>query len=327
MRSVPVRGVEWADAPAPNTGELVRLVDLIDPVPPSQDRVQSLAEHIAKSRAYGLFGVQPIDLRAADVALMWMDAQRTRDDHMRELHHFEVEQRLETTFQLVERALEAVRENEHSPASWSMHRILMEIDRSPVAAAQEPAQRTEDFAHSDRRIEVLIQMAERYCESHADDVAPGVGGEDVGVIRSLIHALMKTESPQKEATMPADDAPRTQQEDLLGAAVLYTLTDQDVREIIQQRRDAGLSTKRGNDPRAGQTYPAVIVKVFPAVTIANLQVLLDGTDTFWATSRSRFDPREHVRPLFTDSPNDLGVHDGEAKPTWMPDARGHWTIQ
>ncbi|MEU6279723.1 hypothetical protein [Streptomyces sp. NPDC047028] len=43
----------------------------------------------------------------------------------------------------------------------------------------------------------------------------------------------------------------------------------------------------GNHSAAGDVYPAVIVRVWGESTITcNLQVLLDGTDTYWATSRA-----------------------------------------
>lgn len=42
----------------------------------------------------------------------------------------------------------------------------------------------------------------------------------------------------------------------------------------------------GNHVQAGEVYPAIVVRVFdPSVSTANLQVLLDGNDTYWATSR------------------------------------------
>jgi hypothetical protein len=50
----------------------------------------------------------------------------------------------------------------------------------------------------------------------------------------------------------------------------------------------------GNEVTAGDVYPAVVVRVFdPSVTTANLQVLLDGTDTYWATSRTESPAEGH----------------------------------
>jgi hypothetical protein len=39
----------------------------------------------------------------------------------------------------------------------------------------------------------------------------------------------------------------------------------------------------GNEVREGDVFPALIVRVWP--TSVNLQVFLDGNDTYWATSR------------------------------------------
>lgn len=48
----------------------------------------------------------------------------------------------------------------------------------------------------------------------------------------------------------------------VGETVLYTLSEMDAKQIIQNRRDAGISTARGNDPHEGDTYPAIIVRDF-----------------------------------------------------------------
>lgn len=46
----------------------------------------------------------------------------------------------------------------------------------------------------------------------------------------------------------------------------------------------------GNHAAEGDQYPAVIVRVFdPSSTTVNLQVHLDGNDTYWATSRQAGD--------------------------------------
>jgi hypothetical protein len=101
----------------------------------------------------------------------------------------------------------------------------------------------------------------------------------------------------------------------LGDNVLYRLSEQDVREIIQKRRTAGIATASGNDPHEGDVYPAIIVRDWadpdfesgrkrnekyrgegvPNEVVdsrdyvdsmpVNLQVFLDGNDVFWATSR------------------------------------------
>jgi hypothetical protein len=148
----------------------------------------------------------------------------------------------------------------------------------------------------------------------------------------------------------------------LGEIVLYTLSEQDAKQIIQDRRNAGIAAARGNDPREGDTYPAIIVRDFgqteeqyrqgievgkrnltdqwrganghespargwpvefrgmpsanfykvylpewerslppfdPEAGACNLQVFLDGTDVYWATSRSLCregdDPKGHFQ--------------------------------
>ncbi|MDF2915919.1 MAG: hypothetical protein K0S70_136 [Microbacterium sp.] len=135
---------------------------------------------------------------------------------------------------------------------------------------------------------------------------------------------------------------------LLGAHVLYTLDDNDVRQIVNNRRQAGQAAQRGNDPRAGDVLPAVIVKVFGSPSLeamldqvvpeltepveaslreawkaqerdrhVNLQVHLDGNDTLWVTSRTEFNPEQHGRR--NDADQDVtGVG------RWIPDPRGHW---
>ena len=64
----------------------------------------------------------------------------------------------------------------------------------------------------------------------------------------------------------------------IGRIVHYTLSKQDVLLIGSQDR-------LGNHVAAGQVYPAVVVRVFDGGVGANLQVFLDGNDTYWATSR------------------------------------------
>ena len=70
----------------------------------------------------------------------------------------------------------------------------------------------------------------------------------------------------------------------VGRIVLYTLNDGDA-SIIQSRRSERAIT--GNCVSAGDVFPAIVVRVFPGATngVCNLQVILDGEDTYWATSR------------------------------------------
>ena len=84
-----------------------------------------------------------------------------------------------------------------------------------------------------------------------------------------------------------------------GRIVLYRLGEQDCQAINRRRTDAlaaiswhrehttGAQVHTGNPVSPGDEYPAVIVRVFSPDEpgTANLQVLLDGNDTFWAPSR------------------------------------------
>ncbi|MET9123026.1 hypothetical protein [Streptomyces sp. NPDC004528] len=75
-------------------------------------------------------------------------------------------------------------------------------------------------------------------------------------------------------------------EPTIGSIVLYALGQQDADEI--NRRRAGRVTRTGNDARAGDVYPAMIVRIFGDTpkSAVNLQVFLDGSDSHWATSRT-----------------------------------------
>lgn len=80
----------------------------------------------------------------------------------------------------------------------------------------------------------------------------------------------------------------------IGRIVHYQLTEHDAEAINRRRKDfsesrsgdqkTGFISHVGNDAAAGDVLPAVIVRVWG--TACNLQVLLDGTDTYWATSRN-----------------------------------------
>ena len=98
----------------------------------------------------------------------------------------------------------------------------------------------------------------------------------------------------------------------VGQRVLYALTADDAAAINRRREDYSAFRRQathevqgesgrnghqghfGNSANEGQQYPAVIVRVFdPSTTTANLQVYLDGTDTYWATSRQLGDGPGH----------------------------------
>jgi hypothetical protein len=79
----------------------------------------------------------------------------------------------------------------------------------------------------------------------------------------------------------------------LGHIVIYTLTDGDA-EAINRRRvtgvlgdnwPAGAQAHYGNNVGAGMKFPALIVRLWGG-SMVNLQVLLDGNDSYWASSRS-----------------------------------------
>ena len=91
----------------------------------------------------------------------------------------------------------------------------------------------------------------------------------------------------------------------IGRIVHYTLTQDDADAINVRRADfrafeashphphepgqpraTGHIAHVGNWAEAGQTYPAMVVRTFSDETggLANLQVWLDGNDTFWVTS-------------------------------------------
>ena len=60
------------------------------------------------------------------------------------------------------------------------------------------------------------------------------------------------------------------------------------RSTSEAYTDTGYVAHYGNTVRAGDVFPATIVRVFDVGSV-NLQVQLDGTDTFWATSVSEGD--------------------------------------
>lgn len=82
----------------------------------------------------------------------------------------------------------------------------------------------------------------------------------------------------------------------VGRTVLYTLTAGDATAInaardCQQGQEPKSHLNKhcpaGNHVAAGDVCAAVVVRVFdPKSWTVNLQVLLDGNDTYWATSRT-----------------------------------------
>lgn len=85
-----------------------------------------------------------------------------------------------------------------------------------------------------------------------------------------------------------------------GRIVHYVLTAQDAQEVNRRRTSCAAIAMRmadgrwpegaqahiGNEAKAGDHCPMVIVRVWGTVGCVNGQVLLDGADTFWALSRN-----------------------------------------
>jgi len=67
----------------------------------------------------------------------------------------------------------------------------------------------------------------------------------------------------------------------LGATVIYQLASYDVDQISKQREG---QPRTFNDARETCRYPAIVVATWGGTQV-NLQVFLDGNDTYWATSR------------------------------------------
>ena len=98
----------------------------------------------------------------------------------------------------------------------------------------------------------------------------------------------------------------------IGTTVLYTLNAADADTINRHRDDftrasmgryteaaaTGYVAHVGNAVRAAEQYPAIVVRRFSDVGGAvNLHVLLDGDDTYWATSRTEGDGEGHWTQL------------------------------
>lgn len=89
----------------------------------------------------------------------------------------------------------------------------------------------------------------------------------------------------------------------IGRIVHYVLTEQDVDAINRRRADAarnmshhreradGSQVHFGNSVAAGDVFPLVITRVWSGSGV-NGQVLLDGNDTLWVTSRVNNEERD-----------------------------------
>lgn len=83
----------------------------------------------------------------------------------------------------------------------------------------------------------------------------------------------------------------------VGRIVRYVLSDADAAQINKRYNDyakadktvdTGFQAHVGNRAKAGDVLPLIICKVWESGSI-NGQVLLDGNDQFWATSREEGD--------------------------------------
>lgn len=77
-----------------------------------------------------------------------------------------------------------------------------------------------------------------------------------------------------------------------GRIVHYKLSSADIAAIDAKHRvsEDVASYAHGNPTSIGDVLPAIVVAVFPdefgtGIPGVNLQVMLDGPETFWATSR------------------------------------------
>ncbi|MFG2277508.1 hypothetical protein ACGFNQ_02320 [Streptomyces asoensis] len=107
-------------------------------------------------------------------------------------------------------------------------------------------------------------------------------------------AVVAASNAALEGASPAASVPG------LGDIVLYRLTEGDVAHINPWRRDfhdngsadshTGFVGHVGNWVQAGDVFAAVVSRVHAESTVTcNLRVLLDGSDTYWATSRAEGD--------------------------------------
>ncbi len=102
----------------------------------------------------------------------------------------------------------------------------------------------------------------------------------------------------------------------IGRIVWYNMPNWHAEDINRRRKDArdrmdwhralksGAQVHVGNDVKAGQLYPAMVVVAWgdAPTSLVNLHVFLDGGDQFWATS--------------------IGVGEKEGTYQWMPYQKG-----
>ena len=95
-----------------------------------------------------------------------------------------------------------------------------------------------------------------------------------------------------------------------GRIVYFVFNEQCAKEVMRRRTNAQAIAERmraippawpagaqahiGNDVKAGDIYPAMVLRVWGPGGCANLRVFLDGSDDYWATSINyEVDKREY----------------------------------
>lgn len=141
-----------------------------------------------------------------------------------------------------------------------------------------------------------LQAVSRPFHDLAHQLAETLSGPEVtkaldDLWKSKNWAVVAASTAALEGAVPAPAVPE------IGDVVLYRLTAGDVAHINPWRRDfhqngsadsrTGFIGHIGNFVQEGDVFPAVVVRVHAESTVTcNLRVLLDGSDTWWATSRA-----------------------------------------
>jgi hypothetical protein len=102
---------------------------------------------------------------------------------------------------------------------------------------------------------------------------------------------------------PETSPPKTPAPAGPGRIVHYRLTDDDALKINRRRTTGGAiascisegtwplgaQAHIGNEARAGDYYPMMVVRCWDGTTRVNGQVFLDGSDSYWVTSAGQGD--------------------------------------
>jgi hypothetical protein len=155
------------------------------------------------------------------------------------------------------------------------HPSTMELAKVAYAAYGES---TDHRTHDDRPMPDWEQLGDRVQQAW------------IAAAAAVAQAVI--EQPAEKAVRSEHSAPLRPS---IGRIVHYKLSASDATQINRLRQDYQSSARPqgtgfvghvGNQVQEGEVYPAVVVRVFdPRSTTANLKVLLDGNDEFWATSR------------------------------------------